>query len=99
MHRRHVESFYVLEGELALTAGDREVSAEPGTWLQVTAGTPHVRDHGRRPGAFLNLHTPSCGFGAFLRGLHQARTADELSAVRAAFRSPRSSAQLIGSPG
>jgi mannose-6-phosphate isomerase-like protein (cupin superfamily) len=86
VHRRHVESFYVLEGELALTAGDREVSAEPGTWLQVPAGTPHTfAITGGGPARFLNLHTPSCGFGAFLRGLHQARTADELSAVRAAF--------------
>jgi mannose-6-phosphate isomerase-like protein (cupin superfamily) len=86
VHRRHVESFYILEGELALTAGDREVSAEPGTWLQVPAGTPHTfAISGGGPARFLNLHTPSCDFGAFLGGLHQARTADELSAVRAAF--------------
>ena len=34
---------------------------------------------------FLNIHTPSCGYGAFLRGLHEARTRRRARAVRAAF--------------
>ena len=69
MHRRHVESFYVLEGELALTAGDRELRAEAGSWAQVPPGVPHALSFpGSEPVRYLNLHTPSCGFGAFLRG-------------------------------
>jgi hypothetical protein len=40
---------------------------------------------GSNPVRFLDIHTPSCGFGAFLRGLHGARTDDELAAVRAGF--------------
>ncbi len=32
LHRRHAESFYVLEGELALTAGDRELRVQAGSW-------------------------------------------------------------------
>lgn len=86
VHRRHVESFYVLEGEMTLTAGGRELRAEAGSWVQVPPGVPHTFAlAGNRPVRFLNLHTPSCGFGAFLRGLHEARTDDELAAVRAAF--------------
>jgi hypothetical protein len=52
----------------------------------VAPGVPHsFALSGNGPVRFLNLHTPSCGFGTFLRGLHEARTDDELAAVRAAF--------------
>jgi mannose-6-phosphate isomerase-like protein (cupin superfamily) len=81
-----VESFYVLEGEMTFTAGGRELRAEAGSWVQVPPGVRHTfAFHGDRPVRFLDLHTPSCGFGAFLRGLHEARTDEELAAVRAAF--------------
>jgi mannose-6-phosphate isomerase-like protein (cupin superfamily) len=86
LHEGHVESFYVLEGELAFTAGGRELHAEAGSWVQVPPGVPHTFAFpGNRPVRFLNVHTPSLGFGTFLRGLHEARTDDELAAVRAAF--------------
>jgi mannose-6-phosphate isomerase-like protein (cupin superfamily) len=85
LHRRHVESFYVLEGEMALTAGDRELRAEAGSWVQVPPGVPHTFSFpGSEPARFLNLHTPSCGFGDFLRALRDAGD-EELAAARAAF--------------
>jgi len=43
LHRRHVESFYVLEGEMALRAGDRELHAEAGAWVQVPPGVYRTR--------------------------------------------------------
>ena len=55
-HGEHVESLYVLEGELALTAGDREVRARAGTWLQIPAGMTH-RVSG--PARYLEVHTPA----------------------------------------
>jgi mannose-6-phosphate isomerase-like protein (cupin superfamily) len=86
LHRRHVESFFVLEGEMTFVVGDQELWAGAGTWVQVPAGTPHTFAlTGDEEVRFLNLHTPSCGYGAFLRGLHEARTDEELVAVRAAF--------------
>jgi quercetin dioxygenase-like cupin family protein len=86
IHRRHVESFYVLEGELTFLTGDGELRAEAGTWVQVPPGVPHTfAITGERPARFLNLHTPSCAFGAFVRALHRAQTDDELAAARAAF--------------
>jgi mannose-6-phosphate isomerase-like protein (cupin superfamily) len=86
VHRRHVESFYVLEGELTFTAGGRELRAVAGTWVQVPTGVSHTfAVTGGEPARFLNVHTPSCGFGTFVRGLHRARTDEELSAARAAF--------------
>ncbi len=42
LHRRHVEYFYVLEGEIALRVGNRELQAETGSWLQIPSGTPHA---------------------------------------------------------
>jgi quercetin dioxygenase-like cupin family protein len=83
VHRRHVESFYVLKGELVLTAGDREHRATAGSWVQVPPGVPHTV-WSAAPARFLNLHTPGCGFGAFLRTLQD--TGDEESAAaRAGF--------------
>ncbi len=65
VHRRHVESFYVLEGELTFTADRREVRAGAGSWVQVPPGVAHTFAlTGTRPVRFLDLHTPSCGFGA-----------------------------------
>lgn len=65
LHRRHVESFYVLEGELTFTAGGRELRAGAGAWVQVPPGVAHaVAVSGDRPARFLDLHTPSFGLGA-----------------------------------
>ncbi len=86
VHERHAESFYVLEGELTFTADGRELRAGAGSWVQVPPGVPHtfaIASGG--PARFLDVHTPSRGFGAFVRGLHAARAEDELAAVRAAF--------------
>ena len=86
LHRRHVESFYVLAGEMAITVGDRELRAEAGSWVQVPPGVPHTfAVHGEGPVHFLDLHTPNCGFGAFLRALHRAGDEDEVRAARGGF--------------
>jgi mannose-6-phosphate isomerase-like protein (cupin superfamily) len=86
VHRRHAESFYVLEGELLFTVGDRELRAAAGSWAQVPLGVPHTFvPVGDAPARFLDVHTPSCGLGTFVRALHRARTDDELAAARAAF--------------
>jgi mannose-6-phosphate isomerase-like protein (cupin superfamily) len=66
VHERHVESFYVLEGELTLTAGGRELRVQAGSWAQVPPGVPHtISVPGPHQTRYLNLHTPSFGFGAF----------------------------------
>jgi quercetin dioxygenase-like cupin family protein len=82
VHRRHVESIYVLEGEIALTVGARELIGEAGTWVQVPPGIPHALAFpGNGPARFLEMHTPSRGFGSFLRALHETRDEDEASAA------------------
>jgi mannose-6-phosphate isomerase-like protein (cupin superfamily) len=78
LHRHHVESFYVLAGEIAFAVGDRDLRAEAGAWVQVPAGVPHTLSFpGDGPVRFLDLHTPSAGFGSFLRALHQSDDGDE----------------------
>jgi quercetin dioxygenase-like cupin family protein len=85
VHRRHVESFYVLAGELALTAGGRELRAAAGSWVQLPPGVPHAFSvPGPEPVRVLNLHAPNCGFGAFLRELADTRD-EQLAAERAGF--------------
>jgi quercetin dioxygenase-like cupin family protein len=86
LHRRHVESLYVLEGELTVVSETGELRAGEGTWVQMPAGVPHAL--GPPPdGAvrFLVAHTPGCGFGAFVRGLAEARGDEDEAAARAGF--------------
>jgi quercetin dioxygenase-like cupin family protein len=86
VHRRHVESFYVLAGELSFTANGSELRATAGSWVQVPPGVPHTfAATGSEEASFLNIHTPSCGFGDFARALNSARDEDGLAAARARF--------------
>ena len=86
VHERHVESFYVLEGELVFTAGGEELRATAGSWVQVPPNVPHTfAPDGSEPARYLNVHTPSRGFGEFTRKLIAARDDDERAAARSAF--------------
>ena len=67
VHDRHVESLYVIEGGLEVTAGALELRATAGSWVQIPPGVPHaIARNG--PSRFLEIHTPGSGFGAYLRG-------------------------------
>ena len=64
VHERHVESFYVLEGAMTFSAGGRELRAQAGSWVQVPPGVPHTFAFpDDRSVRYLDVHTPSCGFG------------------------------------
>ena len=82
---------------MTFTAGGRELEATAGTWVQVPPGTPHTfAPTGTEKVRFLNLHTPSCGYGAFLRGLHEARPTR--SSPRFGRRSTKSPPRNAGEP-
>jgi mannose-6-phosphate isomerase-like protein (cupin superfamily) len=71
VHRKHVDSFYVLEGELTFVVGPRleEVRAPAGTWISVPQNVVHTfRNAGEARALYLNYHAPSCGFADALRG-------------------------------
>jgi quercetin dioxygenase-like cupin family protein len=65
-HRQHADSFYVLEGELAVLVDDEEKMLSPGA----CAYAPREVVHGFRSTSrarFLNFHTPGGGFAANLQ--------------------------------
>jgi quercetin dioxygenase-like cupin family protein len=71
-HRWHVDSFYVLEGGMAVLVHDEEKPLEPGAFASVPPEVVHgFRTTSRS--VFLNFHTPDGGFAENLR----ARNRDE----------------------
>src|SRR5439155_21409474 len=71
VHRRHVDAFYVVEGELQFGVGpDLEpLRASAGTFVLVPPGVVHAFDNASDATArWLNFHAPSTGFLAYLRG-------------------------------
>src|SRR5215211_3336295 len=65
-HRRHADSFYVLEGELAVLVHDAEVLVGPGGCICAPPGVVHGF-RSTRTARFLNFHTPDGGFAENLR--------------------------------
>lgn len=58
VHERLEESFYVLEGAFTFTFGEDTIEAEPGAFILVPRGTPHVLRAGPDGGALLVVWTP-----------------------------------------
>jgi quercetin dioxygenase-like cupin family protein len=74
-HKRHSDSFFVLEGELEFRVGAETVRATPGSYVLAPAGVHHsFRNVGTKPARALNLHTPG-GFAAYWRELNEIRAA------------------------
>jgi mannose-6-phosphate isomerase-like protein (cupin superfamily) len=70
LHKRHADSFYVLEGELEFLVGDETVRAGPGTFVSVPPGVIHAfTNRGPNRARYLNIHAPACGFIEYLRAL------------------------------
>jgi len=65
-HRRHADSFYVLEGELAVLVHDAEVLVGPGGCICAPPGVVHGF-RSTMTTRFLNFHTPDGGFAENLR--------------------------------
>jgi quercetin dioxygenase-like cupin family protein len=86
VHALHAEAFLVLAGELTFELEDGEHGVGPDTWVFVPPGVVHTfAVTGDERAHFLDFHVPSRGLGDFVRGLHAAKSDDELRAVRAAF--------------
>ena len=67
LHEREDESFYVLEGELTFTVGDRTVTGRPGAFLQLPKNTPHCFKNNRAAPVRVLIHCAPAGFDAFMR--------------------------------
>lgn len=66
LHRRHADSFYVLEGELAFLVHDEEHALGAGGCVCAPPGVVHGFRSTTRT-RFLNIHTPDGGFAGNLR--------------------------------
>ena len=59
-HDGEDDAFYILEGEMTFTSGDRTVRAPPGTFVLAPEGVQHgFRNDGDVPVRMLNLHAPA----------------------------------------
>jgi quercetin dioxygenase-like cupin family protein len=68
-HDDHVDSFYVLEGEVEFTVEGETIRGVPGTWVAVPRGVVHgFRNPGPGRIRVLNIHTPHAGFIGRVRG-------------------------------
>jgi len=75
LHKRHSDSFYVLEGELEFRVGEKTIRATSGAYVLAPPGVPHAfRNASTEPARALNLHTPG-GFAAYWRELNELRDA------------------------
>jgi mannose-6-phosphate isomerase-like protein (cupin superfamily) len=60
VHQEEDDAFYIVEGEMTFTLGDRDVAAPPGTFVLVPPGVEHgFRNDGDTPVRMLNLHAPA----------------------------------------
>jgi quercetin dioxygenase-like cupin family protein len=67
-HDDHVDSFYVLDGDVEFVLGDEPVRAGPGAFFAAPPGIVHTFTNPGPDGArLLNMHTPDAGFADFLR--------------------------------
>jgi quercetin dioxygenase-like cupin family protein len=64
----HVDTMYVLDGEVEFLAGDAVVRAGPGTLFTAPPGAPHgFRNPGPDDARVLILHAPDGGFAEMIR--------------------------------
>jgi quercetin dioxygenase-like cupin family protein len=67
-HADHVDSFYVLEGELEFLAGNDKLSLGPGSFVAAPTGVVHTFSNpGPDRARVINVHAPSTGFHERLR--------------------------------
>jgi mannose-6-phosphate isomerase-like protein (cupin superfamily) len=60
VHADEDDAFYIVEGEMTFTFGERSVAAPPGTFVLVPPGVEHgFRNDGERPVRMLNIHAPA----------------------------------------
>jgi mannose-6-phosphate isomerase-like protein (cupin superfamily) len=75
-HKKLIESFYVLSGELWMKVGDREVNAGPGSFVLVPPGVVHsFANRTEQPARFL-AHASSPDHKAFLCELIRMATTE-----------------------
>ncbi|HET6408098.1 MAG TPA: cupin domain-containing protein [Chthoniobacteraceae bacterium] len=65
-HTREEEAFYVLEGEITFTVGDRTIVAKAGTFAQIPRKLPHAFKNCSTNPARMLIQCSPAGFDQFL---------------------------------
>jgi mannose-6-phosphate isomerase-like protein (cupin superfamily) len=69
VHHDHTDAFLVVEGTLTVGVGAGTVEVERGTFIAIPPYVVHYfRNSSDETVRFFNFHTPSYGFGEYLRG-------------------------------
>jgi len=67
LHEREDESFYLLEGEMTFSVGDRTVTAKPGAFVHLPKNTPHCFKNNSTAPVRVLIHCAPAGFDQFMR--------------------------------
>jgi quercetin dioxygenase-like cupin family protein len=71
-HREHVDSFYVIEGELEVMVAGETVRAGPGELVHAAPGVVHsFKNSSAGPVRLLNIHTPGMRFDEYIRKMDE----------------------------
>jgi quercetin dioxygenase-like cupin family protein len=72
IHRQHVDSFYMLEGELEVMVDGETVHAQPGDLVHAPPNVVHAfKNSSAGRVRFLNLHTPGMRFDEYIRKMDE----------------------------
>jgi quercetin dioxygenase-like cupin family protein len=83
IHRRHADSFFVVDGEPELRVGDETVRGAPGTFVSAPPGVVHsFSNPGPGRARLINVHAPSCGFHEYLHIMEREGELDEATHAR-----------------
>ena len=79
-HREHVDSFYVIEGELEVTVAGETVHARPGELVHAAPGVVHsFKNSSAAPVRLLNIHTPGMRFDEYIRKMDEGEDPDPVA--------------------
>ena len=70
LHRKHTEIFYILDGEVEFTVGEKSISATAGAVIYLPPGTPHAVKS-TKGGKMLMFYSPG-GFDEMLTEISEA---------------------------
>jgi mannose-6-phosphate isomerase-like protein (cupin superfamily) len=77
IHRQHVDSFYVIEGELELMVDGETVYAHAGDLVHAPPGHVHAfKNSSSERVRLLNVHTPGMRFDEYIRRMDAGEDVD-----------------------
>ena len=87
LHRKHTEIFYILDGEVKFTIGDKFYTATAGAVIYLPPGTPHAVKSAKG-GKMLMFYTPG-GFDEMLTEISEASLFQRFNPLANARRSEK----------